>query len=323
MAYHILMASQKTFAVCVEKGIYGGTASTRPATDADIVASFSAITPGDFAFFYVKKKGIYGLWKVSSAPFYDEQSIYDDAERVFPYRFTFEPAIRQFATPIALNDILDLRDRGKIWTFDLGLVTKKNHYTITTQEGEELIRLLLRNNPLHTSPGRIADPYPVIESRSLPLSLDCNERGRLRYEGSLTAWFTRCFVQGKLRELVGDYRDVLNYVPTSFNTVMDLFLTHVTTLDSVDILHKFTCMELKTGKVTEKDFHQIVRYENWLIRKLADGDSEMIQSMLVGFDFDAEVRNYARKRQLIEEKAVRLIQYRVNDDHTDLILDEL
>jgi len=317
MAYHILMANQENFAVSVEKGIYGGTASTRPATDADIVASFCAITPGDLAFFYVKKKGIYGLWKVTSAPFYD------DPERVFPYRFTFEPAIRQFATPIALNDILDLRDRGKIWTFDLGLVTKKNHYTITTQEGEELIRLLLRNNPLHTSPGKIADPYPVIQSRSLPLSLDCNERGRLRYEGSLTAWFTRSFVQGKLRELVGDYRDVLNYVPTSFNTVMDLFLTHVTTLDSVDILHKFTCMELKTGKVTENDFHQIVRYENWLVRKLADGDFEMIQSILVGFDFDDEVLDYARKRQSIEGRSIRLLKYAVNEDHTDLMLEEL
>jgi len=75
MAYHIVMASQDNFAVCVEKGIYGGTASTRPATDADIVASFCAITPDDFVFFYVKKKGIYGLWKVTSPPFYDEQSI--------------------------------------------------------------------------------------------------------------------------------------------------------------------------------------------------------------------------------------------------------
>ena len=130
-------------------------------------------------------------------------------------------------------------------------------------------------------------------------------------------------MQGKLRQLIGDYRDVLNYVPTSFNTVMDLFLTHVTTLDSVDILHKFTCMELKTGKVTENDFHQIIRYENWLIRKLADGDSEMIQSILVGFDFHDEVLDYARKRQCIEGKSIRLLKYAVNEDHTDLILEEL
>ncbi len=323
MAYHILMASRETFAVSMEKGVYGATASTRPATDAEIIASLCAIRPQDFVFFYVKNEGIYGLWTVTHGPFYDERPLYSDPERSFPYRICFEPTIRHFAKPVALNDILDLRDKGKMWTFDLGAVTRKNHYPITSQEGEEIIRLLLRNNPLHTPPGKIPSPYPVVQSRSLPLTLDSHAQGHLRYEGALTAWFTRCFTQGKLRDLVGDYRDVLNYVPTSFNTVMDLFLTHVTTLDSVDILHKFTCMELKTGTVKENDLHQIIRYENWLIRKLADGDSDMIQPILVGFEFDGKVLDYARKRQSIEEKSIRLMKYAVNEDHTDLILDEL
>jgi hypothetical protein len=131
------------------------------------------------------------------------------------------------------------------------------------------------------------------------------------------------FAKGSLKSLIGDYRDFLNFVPTSFNKVMDIFLTHVTTIDSVDILHKFTCMELKTGIVLDDDLNQIIRYENWLIRKLADGDSEMIQSILVGFNFDEKVLEYWRKRKTIEEKTVRLIKYRFDFQINDLILEEI
>ena len=104
---------------------------------------------------------------------------------------------------------------------------------------------------------------------------------------------------------------------------MDLFLTHVTPIDSVEILHKFTCIELKTDIVIEENLKQIIRYENWLIRKLADGDSEMVQSILVGFDFDKEVLNYREKRKLIEEKSVRLIKYKVDIERNDILLEEV
>lgn len=126
-----------------------------------------------------------------------------------------------------------------------------------------------------------------------------------------------------MKSLIGDYRDFLNFVPTSFNKVIDIFLTHVTTIDSVDILHKFTCMELKAGTVAEEDLNQIIKYENWLIRKLADGDSEMVQSILVGCKFDKKVIEYRDKRKTVEEKTVRLLQYKVNEDKSDIALIEI
>jgi hypothetical protein len=235
----------------------------------------------------------------------------------------FEPAVRNFSNPIAMADILDLRDKGRIWTFDLGAIAKKSHHPITTDEGKELIRLLLRNNPIFEKPPVISEPYLPLKKDPLPLSFECDRKSRLRYEGYLNAWFMQAFVHGKLKEIIGDYRDFLNFVPTSFNKVMDIFLTHVTTVDSVDILHKFTCIELKTGTVSEKDINQTIRYENWLIRKLADGDSEMVQSILVGSDFDEKVIDYCKKRKTIDEKIVRPIKYRVNSQRDDLIPEEI
>ena len=80
---------------------------------------------------------------------------------------------------------------------------------------------------------------------------------------------------------------------------------------------------MKSKIIKEGDLNQIIMYENWLIRRLAQGDSEMVQSILVGFDFDEKVVEYRDKRKAIEEKTIRLIQYRVKEDQNDIVLNEI
>ena len=321
MGNHIFLVGKENFEKCLEYGIYGGTSHSLERINSEIIGSFEAIKPGDFIFFYVRNVGVYGLWKVTSHPFFDKIDLWGDKNQRFPYRVCFEPSIRYFPKPIALSDVLDLRDKGKIWTFDLGAIRLKNHNPITTDEGKELIRLLLRNNPIFYSVAHIPKPY-LAGTSALPLTFETDNKGHIRYEGFLNAWFMRSFVNGRLKETIGEYGDFLNYVPTSFNKVMDIFLTHVTSVDGVDVLHKFTCIELKTGICVEEDLNQIVKYENWLVRKLAGGDSEMVQSILVGFDFDEKVLSYRDKRRVIEEKVVRLIRYQVDKEKHDVTLHE-
>ncbi len=322
MGNHIFLASKENFEKCREYGVYGGISHSLERINSEIIGSFQAIKPGDFIFFYVRNVGVYGLWKATSLPFFDPSNFWDDKEQKFPYRVCFEPSIRYFPRPIALSDIMDLQDKGKIWTFDLGAMRLKNHNPVTADEGKELIRLLLRNNPVFQSVTQIAEPYSPINAE-LPISLATNNKGHLGYEGYLSAWFMKSFVNGKLREIIGEYRDFLNYVPTSFNKVMDIFLTHVTSVDGVDVLHNFTCIEFKTGICTEEHLNQIIKYENWLVRKLAGGDTEMVQSMLVAFDFQDKVLDYVQKRKHIEEKTVRLLKYRVNNEQDDITLTEV
>ncbi|OGO05991.1 MAG: hypothetical protein A2Y60_00790 [Chloroflexi bacterium RBG_13_54_9] len=322
MGNHIFLVSQENFRKCLEYGVYGGISHPFERTNSEIIAGFEAIGPGDFIFFYVRNVGVYGIWKAQGRPFFDEADIWGRADQTYPYRVCFEPTIRQFPRPIALSDILDLRDKGKIWTFDLGTFTKKSHQPITTEESKELIRLLLRNNPIFYPVGQVPEPYSS-NGVELPLKLETDKKGQIKIEGYLNGWFMRAFAHGRLKDIIGEYHDFLNHVPTSFNTVMDVFLTHITTVDSVDILHKFTCVELKTGLCTEGDLNQIVKYENWLVRKIASGDSEMVQSMLVAFDFQDKVLEYVRKRKLIEEKTVRLLKYRVIKEQDDIVLAEV
>ncbi len=327
MGYHVLLTSQTNFKVCVERGVYGGVYSSGSSGKAqqmnsEVISGFAGIRIGDSVLCYVKNIGVYGLWKVTTEPFYDETNIWNDPEQVYPYRICFAPVVREFANPIALSDVLDLRDRGKIWTFDLSPFIRKSHQPITTDEGKELIRLLLRNNPIYVPPQPLQNPYLPKQPEPLPVQLESKENGRLNYEGYLNAWFMRSFAQGKLKEIIGDYYDYINQVPTSFNKVMDIFLTHVTNIDGVDILHKFTCIELKTGAVTQEDLNQIIMYENWLTRKLAQGDSQMVQSILVGYRFDQRVLEYRNARKAIEEKTVRLLGYKVDKERQTITLSE-
>lgn len=323
MSYHIFLVGESNFKKCAEKGVYGLVEPPNMKQNAEVMATAFAVRPDDFVFFYVKNQGIHGLWKVVTETFYDDQDIWGDKEQKYPYRFLFEPTVRKFVKPVALSDVLDLKDKGKLWTFDLGIAIRKNQFMITAEEGKEIIRLLLRNNPIYFEAEKIADPYKAKSQQPLALNLICDSDGRLQYEGSLNAWIMKSLKEGKLKDLIGDYKDFLNFVPTSFNNVMDIFLTHVTPIDSVEILHKFTCLELKTGVVTEDDLSQVIRYENWLIRKLAGGDVEMIQSILIGFDFDKAVLGYRDKRKLIEDKAVRLIQYKADGRKNNLTLTEV
>ncbi len=323
MGNHIFLASQDNFNKCMKFGVYGGIAHSFERTNAEIIAGFSAIKPEDFVFFYVRNIGIYGLWRITTEPFYDETDLWGNPEQKYPYRVCFEPSIRQFSKPIQMSDILDLRDKGRIWTFDLNTFVKKSHQPITTDEGKELIRLLLRNNPIFSSVQVIPEPYHNTAINDIPIKLNIDRYGQIAYEGYLNAWFMKMFSRGELKGLIGDYRDFLNFVPTSFNTVMDIFLTHVTSVDSVDILHKYTCIELKTGTVSEENLNQIIMYENWLVRKLSQGDAQMVQSILVGFEFDDGVLKYRDKRKEIEQKPVRLLIYRVDQAKQDIILQEV
>jgi len=256
-------------------------------------------------------------------PFYDETKVWDNDQQLFPYRFRFDASEGFFQKPVSLSDILDLHDKGRIWTFDLNPVQQKNQYKITMAEAKELLRLLLRNNPIRQSVLPIPNPYIPSYPGEINIDFTANKNGVIKYEGWLNAWFMQSFARGELKDLLGEYNEFINLVPTTFNKVMDLFLTHVATIDSVEVLHKYTCIELKTDRATDQDITQLLRYEHWLARKLAAGDNDMIQSVLIANRFADSVIDYVGRRRRIEEKAIRLITYSVSDGKQAISLEEV
>lgn len=127
MGAHILLVSETNFEVCTRHGVYGCVMPTSEWNKAEVVAGILSIQPGDLVFFYVKNRGVYGLWKVIGEPFFDETKIWANEQQLFPHRFSFEPVVGHFPRPVSLSDVLDLRDRGRVWTFDLNPVQQKTN----------------------------------------------------------------------------------------------------------------------------------------------------------------------------------------------------
>jgi hypothetical protein len=323
MGAHIFLVGENNFDICVKRGVYGCVFPSTEKNRAEVIAGILSIQSNDLVFFYVKNRGIYGLWKVIDEPFYDETKVWDNDQQLFPYRFCFQSTVGHFPKPVLLSDVLDLRDKGRIWTFDLNPVQQKNQYKITMDEARELLRLILRNNPIRNQPQHVSDPYVPITREKIEPSIKSVKGSQLQYEGWLNAWFMASLAKGELKNIFGDYREFLNLVPTTFNKVMDVFLTHVTSIDSIDVTYKYTCIELKIDRATESDLSQILRYEDWLARKLADGDNEMVQSILVASRFTDSVIDYIQKRKLIEEKTVNLMSYRVTENDKSIELKTL
>jgi hypothetical protein len=183
MGAHILLASQKNFEMCSKRGVYGCVMPSKDWNRAEVVAGILSILPGDLVFFYVKNRGVYGLWKVVGDPYFDETKVWADDQQLFPYRISFEPTVGHFPRPVSISDILDLRDKGQIWTFDLNPVQRKNQYKITMDEARELLRLLLRNNPIRLQPRAISDPYAPPKRGEVDVEFTSNKAGQVRYEG--------------------------------------------------------------------------------------------------------------------------------------------
>jgi len=323
MGAHIFLASEENFQTCVRHGVYGCVLPHREWNKAEVVAGLLSVQPNDLIFFYVKNRGIYGLWKAVGEPFYDETQIWSNAQQSYPFRITFESVVGSFPKPVSLIDVLDLHDKGRIWTFDLNPVQRKNQYKITMAEARELLRLLLRDNPVRRPPLPVPSPYAPSRRDGIRIEIGQDKKGRVKYEGWLNAWFMRAFSRGMLKDLFGDYREFLNLVPTAYNKVMDIFLTHVTDVEGLEILYKYTCMELKAGRAAERDLAQVLRYEDLLARRLAAGEKEMIQTVLVAQAFSTDVVDYVKDRRRIEERTVRLFRYNTTDDEVGIRLEEI
>jgi hypothetical protein len=283
MGAHIFLVGADNFEVCVQRGVYGCVEPKREWNQAEIIAGIKTIQTGDLVFFYVKNRGVYGVWRVVGSPFYDNTPVWTDRDQMFPYRFCFEAAIGDFP----------------------------NQYKIMMSEARELIRLLLRNNSIRKAPKPIEVPYLRPDTaRSIKIDFSSNNQpGRIRYEGWLNAWLMDSLSQGKFQELFGEYNEFLNLVPTTYNKVMDAFLTHIAKIDGIEVLYKFSCIELKTDRASIEDLTQILKYEEWIRRRLAAGDPHMVQSVLLAHSFAEDVIEYVRKRHEIEERTVRLITY--------------
>jgi len=310
MAAYIFVVDEDNFELCVERGVCGCPRHEKPRINARAIADVAGIRAGANIGFYVKGVGIYGFFKAKGPAFYDETLIWRNPDQVLPYRALIEPTDSTFEKPIALSDLYDLADKDILWSWR-GIVQRDCH-PFTNMEAFEILRLLHRSNPWASSRKFVTNPYIPQDPKPLPIHIKADTSGRIVTEGGpeafLMAWLLREFSGGKLKEIFGNYTDYINYVPTSYRKEMDILLLHETP-EPHRVLTSCTIVELKAGKCETKDLSQIIRYEDWLVKKKCSGDSGMVRSIIVAHHFDSNVVSYVRQRAEIEGRIVKLVKY--------------
>lgn len=313
MAVHIFAVSEKNYEVCVRRGLVGipepKDSRAKDNIFDGLLSRLACIKENDYILMYViAQKELRGVWKADGLPFYDETVVWED--RTYPFRCKIKPSEFCFDTPLKLNDITDLRNNGKIWTWALQRSTGPNTmFSISEQEFDIIVQEYSKINTFSMNPWRISEPYPYHESNLLSF-IHKSQQG-LKYEYSVMAFLNHAFSLGNHREIWGNYSDEICYVPTSLGTEMDILLIynhpHKREALSYDIV------EVKRDEFDEKALRQLIDYESWFLHKKVGGDLKMIRTTAIAKSFSDEVVDYVQKRNRIENKAVKLVKYNYDD----------
>jgi hypothetical protein len=203
----------------------------------------------------------------------------------------------------------DLRDTGRLWTFSLERARGSNSmFSISDGEFDEILRLYFKANQIVAEPEAIAEPFRHVEPNLLA-RLTFDEEGRPKYESTVASLVLDGFSRGQYQDVFGAYSDYLAYVPTSFQKEIDLVLLHSLPNDATTVV-AYSIVELKRDRFTRESLSQLLRYEDWFLKRRVGGDSRAIRTVAVARSFDSDVVDYLKSREQMEGKTVNLLRYR-------------
>lgn len=321
MAVHVFTVDEDNYKICIENGIVGLPEPKNDAKQHDnifdaLLSRLAMVKNNDYVMLYVlSKKELRGVWQIEGVPFYDSTKIWKD--KVYPFRCKIKCSKYSFKNSISLNDINDLRNNGKIWTWSLTRATGTNAmFSITDQEFQIILNEFVKMNPFSTSDSIIPKPYPYHNDNILDYIH--TKDNMPKYEYSLMTLLNHSFVSGKFKDIFGNYSDFLSYVPTNLGREMDIVLMFNNPLNN-NIISSYDIIEVKRDEFDSKALMQIIDYESWFLQKKVSGDIKMIRTTAIAKSFSNEVIDYTNKRTIFEKKPVKLLKYSYDNQGLHLI----
>lgn len=310
MSVHVFTVSEENFDICCQRGLVA-LPEPKDSRGKDnifdgLLSRLACIKENDYILMYIiGAKELRGVWRADGYPFYDEMPVWED--RVYPFRCRIKPSEFCFDHPLKLNDINDLRNSGKIWTWALQRASGSNSmFSLSDYEFGIIINEYLKINPFSMNTWRIPVPYPYHESNIC--SLLHTDNNELRYEYSIMTHLNLGFASAQFKELFGNYTDFLSYVPTNLGREMDILLMYSHPYDK-NVVLSYDIIEVKRDEFDEKALSQLIDYESWFLHKKVSGDHNMVRATAIAKSFSTDVIEYIKKRTSIECKPIKLIQY--------------
>ena len=321
MAVHIFTVSEENYKVCVEKGLVAIPEAKEGSRHDNVVdgllSRLAGIKEDDYVLMYViKSKSLRGVWQVEGQPFYEESQVWSD--RMYPFRCRIKWSQYNFQNALMLDDINDLRNIGKIWTWALERSTGTNSmFSISNGEFLTLLTEFMKINPFTTQKGRILQPYPYHDSNIVDM-LHFQNSGAPKYEFTIMALLNAEFAKGAYTNIFGNYSDYLCYVPTNLGKEMDFLLMYDNPLSTGHVV-SYDIIEVKRDEFDEDALSQLISYESWFLQKKVSGDSNMVRTTAVAKTYSDSVIKYVAQRKCIENKPIKLLQYSYDNDYLNLV----
>ena len=309
MAVHIFTLSESNYEICVKRGIVGIPEAKDSSMHDNIfdglLSRLACIKDDDYILMYIiSKKELRGVWQADGEPYYEESKVWED--RLYPFRCKIKCSIYNFSSYLSLNDINDLRNSGKIWTWSLQRASGANSmFSISDYEFSILLNEYIKINPFSLQKGIIPNPSPFHENNVIDMLH--TEGDKLKYEYTVMAFLSAAFSQKKFVDIFGNYIDFLCYVPTNLGKEMDALLFYENP-NNHEIV-SYDIIEVKREEFDVKALTQLIGYESWFLQKKISGDMNMLRTTAIAGRFSEEVIDYVNKRKIIENKPIKLLRY--------------
>ena len=319
MAAHIFTVSEENYKICIDRGLVAiPEAKEGPRHDNvmdGLLSRLYAIKENDYVLMYnIGLKKLKGVWQVEGVPFYDESPVWQD--RIYPFRCKIRCSEYNFTNSLDLDDINDLRNAGRIWTWALQRATGTNSvFSISNSEFKILFIEFVKKNPFIFQKQFIPAPYPF-HSKNLHEHLHFIDN-EPKYEFTIMALLNDAFAREQYKDIFGNYSDFLCYVPTNLGKEMDVMLMFSNPIDPSQVI-SYDILEVKRSVFDLAALKQLVGYESWFLQKKVAGDLNMVRSTAIAKHFSDEVIDYVRKRQEIENKPIKLLEYSYLEQRLEL-----
>jgi hypothetical protein len=191
--------------------------------------------------------------------------------------------------------------------------------TITPEAAEALVELLVKINGTDTKYDRF-DAYTPPESKTVTFPLAKNGE-RVALEDFLRGYILEHLQdESGLESIFGPKEDIEWYANNAPYHItqknIDILVFHKNfRYTSVPLRYKYSVVELKKDEALPKDVSQLLRYSLWVSGRLANGEAEMIQPILIAYNFSDETIKKAKAADF-NERGIILVKYKALNEQT-------
>jgi len=332
MKSHVLITDRETFPVCRDRLFWGiGTPDSPPTLQEwtnpfnsrkpylKMLVDMLSISVGDIVFLYERQIGFHGIYRVASSLFFDSTTVTNkdnlSVGSQWPLRIKLQ-CIYYFPKPVP-EDLLFSTPRYEntfwIWAYRKSQGARGCN-TITPEAAEALTELLVKLNGTHLEYNAF-DPYSpkAMEKVNFPLWASDN---KIVLEDFLRGYIITRLRDGTAKEDVFGPKDDIewyaNNVPYHITQKnIDILVFHKNfRYTPAPLRYKYSVVELKKDTAQPKDVSQLIRYSQWAGGRLANGEAEMIQPILVAYDFSDDAIKKAATTDF-NDRGIFLFKYSV------------